>query len=127
MEKFKIQITKEDVGYSAYGKFGDISVHTEGDNWNEMVDNILDALRLTFEGKNITEKNLVLIYDVPSFFKSFKVINAKAFSEKIGINHTLMAQYVTGKKVPSRMRTQKIIKGIHDIGRELADVRFLEK
>lgn len=60
-----------------------------------------------------------------SFFEFYKVINAKALSERIGMNQSLLAQYITGKKKPSPTQTERILKGVQQIGRELAEIRFL--
>ena len=45
----------------------------------------------------------------------YKVINSKFLAEKIGMNATLLSQYVTGHKKPSELQTEKILKGIHQI------------
>jgi len=60
-----------------------------------------------------------------SFFEFYKVINAKALSERIGMNQSLLAQYITGKKKPSPTQVERILKGVQQIGRELAEIRFL--
>jgi hypothetical protein len=63
--------------------------------------------------------------DLSQFFEFYKVINAKALSERIGMNQSLLAQYITGKKKPSSSQTQRILKGVQQIGRELAEIRFI--
>ncbi|MDQ3393490.1 MAG: hypothetical protein M3512_05190 [Bacteroidota bacterium] len=37
-------------------------------------------------------------YDLGSFFDFYKVINAKALSERIGMNQSMLAQYIKGIK-----------------------------
>ena len=64
-------------------------------------------------------------YDLESFFDFYKVINAKALSERIGMNQSLLAQYIKGIKKPSAAQTKRILKGVQQIGRELSEVRFL--
>lgn len=88
---------------------------------------MVEALNLFFEakGKVITADNLKVTLDIPQFFTFYKVINAKAFSERIGMNQSLLAQYIKGVKKPSPAQTQKILHGIQQVGRELAAVRFI--
>jgi transcriptional regulator with XRE-family HTH domain len=50
------------------------------------------------------------------------VLNANFLAERIGMNPTLLSQYVRGVKNPSEKQTKKIIQGIHAIGKELADL-----
>jgi hypothetical protein len=52
------------------------------------------------------------------------IINAKFLAEKIGMNPTLLSQYVQGRKKPSETQTEKILSGIHQIGKELSEIRF---
>ena len=58
--------------------------------------------------------------DIAQFFSFYKVINAKAFSERIGMNQSLLAQYISGIKKPSPIQTLPIRKGVQQIGNELA-------
>jgi DNA-binding transcriptional regulator YdaS (Cro superfamily) len=60
-----------------------------------------------------------------SFFDFYKVINAKALSERIGMNQSLLAQYIMGNKKPSAAQTERILKGVHQIDKELSEVKFL--
>lgn len=59
---------------------------------------------------------------VPSTFQEFflvhKEINVAEFAKRIGINDTLMRNYINGFKKPSKIREQKIINAIHQIGEE---------
>ena len=40
------------------------------------------------------------------------------------MNPTLISQYVQGRKNPSGEQTKRILKGIHEIGRELSEVNI---
>ena len=42
------------------------------------------------------------------------------------MNATLLSQYVSGTKTPSKKQTEKILSGIHQIGRELADINLFQ-
>ncbi len=91
-------VEKTKTGYSAYAE--KYAVFTVGSSLEELKSNILEALNLLFEDENkiITERNLKIVLDLPQFFEFYKVINAKAFSEKIGMNQSLLAQYINGTK-----------------------------
>lgn len=129
MKKPKINITvlKEDTGYSANTLVENNFIATEGNSFEELKANILEAVNLAFEEKgfiyNIAE--IKFSYDLESFFDFYKVINAKALSERIGMNQSLLAQYIKGNKKPSVSQTKRILQGVQQIGRELSEVRFL--
>ena len=59
---------------------------------------------------------------VPSTFQEFflvhKEINVSEFAKRIGLNPTLMRNYINGFKKPSKIREQQIINAIHEIGKE---------
>lgn len=123
----KLQIIKEDLGYTAVGQWKEISLVTCGDSWDELVEMIIEMVNLAFEdlGYSYTIDEIKLEYDLESFFDFYKVINAKALSERIGMNQSLLAQYIKGIKKPSAHQTQRILEGVQQIGRELSEVRFL--
>lgn len=128
MKKPKVNITvvKEDTGYSASTLLDNNFIATEGNTFEELKSNILEAVNLSFEEKgfvyNIEE--IKFSYDIESFFDFYKVINAKALSERIGMNQSLLAQYIKGNKKPSLTQTKRILKGVHQIGKELSEVNF---
>jgi len=129
MRKPKINITiiKEDAEYSATALVSKVFIATEGENFEELKDNILEAVNLSFEDKNFSYKleEIKFNYDLESFFEFYKVINAKALSERIGMNQSLLAQYIKGIKKPSLAQTKRILNGVQKIGRELSEVNFL--
>ena len=43
------------------------------------------------------------------------------------MNPALLSQYVQGKKKPSIRQTNKILEGIQQIGKELSELRFVER
>jgi predicted RNase H-like HicB family nuclease len=123
--KIEMIVEKTRTGYSAYAdKF---PVYTIGKTLEELKSNILEALNLLFEkdSKSISENDLKIILDLPQFFTFYKVINAKALSERIGMNQSLLAQYIKGIKKPSPTQTNRILKGVQQVGRELAGIQFL--
>lgn len=46
-------------------------------------------------------------------------------SERIGMNHTLLSQYANGRKKPSPKQKERIMEGIHEIGRELTEISLM--
>ncbi|MFV0573126.1 MAG: XRE family transcriptional regulator [Xanthomarina gelatinilytica] len=125
--KIKLKIIKEDLGYTALGQWKNRSLVTCGDSWDELQEMIVEMLNLSFEdlGFTYTIDEIKFEYDLESFFDFYKVINAKALSERIGMNQSLLAQYIKGIKKPSTTQTKRILKGVQQIGRELTEVSFL--
>jgi len=125
--KITMKILKEEKGCGATAKIGDKFIATCGDNFEELKEMILDAVNLSFEEEgfvyNIDE--IEFSYDMESFFAFYKVINAKALSERIGMNQSLLSQYISGIKKPSSKQAQRILHGVNQIGKELSEVRFL--
>lgn len=117
-------IEKTNTGYSAFAK--DYPVATVGDTAEDLFNNMLEAMGLYFEEANsarkLTLEDLKITLDLPQFFEYYKVINTKALGERIGLNQTLLSQYINGHKKPSLKQVQKILQGIRDLGRELMQV-----
>jgi len=126
MGKIKVIIAKTDTGFSAGAD--KYPVYTAGDSLPEIKSNMVEAMNLYFEYKNkpaITEDDLKLTLDIHSFFTFYKVINAKALSERIGMNQSLLAQYIGGTKKPSPSQTKRILEGVRQVGKELSEMSFL--
>ena len=126
MKKVNVTIEKTNSGYSAGAD--KYPVYTAGDSFEEIKSNIFEALNLYFEYNDeplIDEHQIRLTLDLASFFEFYKVINAKALSERIGMNQSLLAQYINGIKKPSAVQTKRILKGVQQVGRELAEIRFI--
>jgi hypothetical protein len=125
MKKINITVEKTKTGFSALSE--DYPVCTTGSNISEIKSNMIEAMNLYYEfteqGKVISESDLNLKLDLSSFFEFYKVINAKAFSNRVGMNQSLLAQYINIKK-PSKVQTQRILKGVQQLGRELAEINF---
>lgn len=125
--KIKITVIKEGTGYSATTLVNNNFIATEAENFKELEQNVLEAVNLTFENSGFVYgfNEIQLEYDLESFFEFYKVINAKALSERIGMNQSLLAQYIKGIKKPSVPQTKRILQGVQQIGRELSEARFL--
>ena len=124
-QKIEMIVERTKTGYSAYAK--KYPVATTGKNLPALKSNMLKALNLYFEdaGKFFTENDIKITLDLPQFFEFYKVINAKALSERIGMNQSLLAQYIGGQKTPSASQTQRILKSVNEIGKELAQISFI--
>lgn len=125
--KIKLNIIKEDVGYTAVGQWKNRSLITCGDTWEELQSMIVEMVNLSFEdlGHTYTIEEISFEYDLQSFFDFYRVINAKALSERIGMNQSLLAQYIRGLKKPSPAQTKRILKGVRQIGKELSEVEIV--
>jgi hypothetical protein len=129
MKSIKFIVEKTSTGFSAYAEnFDTFPIGTTGDNLNELKNNILEAANLYLDHiakKLITVDQINLTFDVPSFFEFYNVINAKALSSRIGMNNTLLSQYVQGIKKPSPKQVEKILLGIKEVGKELSELELV--
>ena len=80
--KIEMIVERTKTGYSAYAEKH--PVYTVGKTLEELKSQLIEALNLYFdkEGKKVTEKDLKITLDLPQFFDFYKVINAKALSER---------------------------------------------
>ena len=126
-KKIKTIMEKTDTGFSAYAE--NLPVFTTGKTISELLDNILEALNLYFEDDKIkvNPKNISFEIDIKQFFQYYRVINAKFLADRIGMNPTLLSQYVQGRKKPSDEQTEKILEGIQQIGKELSELRLVAR
>lgn len=53
------------------------------------------------------------------FFLTHKEINVAEFARSLGINPTLLRNYINGFKKPSKEREKEIIAHIHKLGKEM--------
>ena len=53
------------------------------------------------------------------FFLAHKEINVAEFARMMGMNSTLLRNYINGFKKPSKEREQEIIEHIHKLGKEM--------
>lgn len=126
MKKLKIIVEKTSTGYSAYAdKF---PVYTTGRDVKELGHNILEAINFHFgelgEKRIIARKDLEFSFSIPSLFQLYP-INLKHFAQRIGMNYTLLSQYVQGRKKPSGKQTEKIVEGLQEVGKELSEVNIV--
>lgn len=115
-------VEKTNTGYSAYAK--EAAVFTVASDLNELYENTEEALSLSLD-REVLRDEFQLHIDLPQFFKYYRVLNAKFLAERIGMNPTLLSQYVSGTKSPGPKQVHRILTGIHEIGKELSDLKFL--
>lgn len=125
MKGNKFIIEKTITGYSAYCY--DKPIYTTGQTIHELQLNALEALNYYLEefGKTATLESIELELDFKQFFNYYKVINAKHLAARIGMNETLLSQYVNGIKKPSKKQVNRIVDGLHEIGRELMELTLV--
>ena len=58
------------------------------------------------------------------FFLTHKEINVAEFARSLGINATLLRNYINGFKKPSPEREQEILLAVRRLGEELQTVTF---
>jgi predicted RNase H-like HicB family nuclease len=123
--KIKIVVEKTDTGFSCFSE--EYPIFTTGKTIPELIENSYEAASLYFEDEKIELKHSDLQFEVDfqQFFQYYKVINSKYLAEKIGMNPTLLSQYVQGHKKPSENQTEKILYGIHKIGQELSEMNLI--
>ena len=61
---------------------------------------------------------------IGTLFEKFPQLNVASIARELGINRSLMQQYVTGKKKPSLERMQDIERHLHDLGEALLKVHI---
>jgi predicted RNase H-like HicB family nuclease len=125
-KKIKITVEKTETGFSAYSD--EYPIFTTGRTVPELINNSYEAVQFYFEDQyEILHQNLRFEIDFEQFFRYYKVLNSKFLAEKIGMNPSLLSQYVKGHKKPSENQTEKILTGIHQIGQELSEMNLIYK
>lgn len=119
-------VEKTDTGFSAFSK--KYPIFTTAETVPILINNTYEAISLYFEDDDasITSENVRFEIDFKQFFKSYRVLNANFLAKKIGMNPTLLSQYIQGHKRPSAQQTERILKGIHKIGVELSQITLLQ-
>ena len=125
--KIKVIVEKTETGFSAFCE--EHPIFTTGRTIPELINNMYEAANLYFEDKQLklTNNNLKFEIDFKQFFQYYKVLNSKFLADKIGMNPTLLSQYIHGFKKPSVKQTKKILLGIHQIGKELSEINLIYK
>lgn len=83
-----------------------------GIHWNKLDED------LSFEGF-FNKQQTTELYRL---FVAHPELNVSALARRMGISQSLMAQYISGKKTPSKKRLAMIYETLRDVGRELIAV-----
>jgi predicted RNase H-like HicB family nuclease len=126
-KKIKFTAEKTDTGFSAFSEA--YPVFTTGKTFSELLKNAVEAINLYLadQDSQVGEKNIEFEIDLQQFFQYYRVINSKFLAKRIGMNETLLSQYVQGRKKPSQKQTNKILQGIQQVGRELSNLNLVAK
>ena len=124
-KKFRLVVEKTDTGFSAYCK--DYPVYTTGQTFTELLHHAVEAMNLFLseQGSGVSSENIEFEIDIPQFFQYYRVINSKFLAKRIGMNESLLSQYVHGIKKPSAAQTNRILAGIREIGEELSNLNLI--
>ena len=126
-KKIVMILEKTDTGFSAYAS--KYPIYTMGKTIAELLDNAFEAANLYFEEEKIIvpHDSIKFEIDFKQFFKNYRVLNSKFLAKRIGMNPTLLSQYVQGHKKPSSTQRDKILYGIQQIGHELSQINLIQK
>ena len=127
MKKIVFIVEKTSDGFSAYAENDNIPAATLADTMAELRVNTVDAYNSVAELKGLPEVTIDEIniqLDLPQFFDYYKVINASALSARIGMDKTLLSQYVNGHKKAGPKQIQRIMNGIKQLGSELSSLEI---
>jgi hypothetical protein len=121
MDKIVFNVEKTDTGYSAYYELADGIAATTGGTMAELKANALESYNLAAEA-HATLDDIGFKFDIPQFFDYYKgILNARGLANRVGMNETLLYQYVSGAKTPSAKQSEKILSGIKSFAEELLD------
>lgn len=79
---------------------------------------------IDIDGVDMPELEMNFKYDLWAFFDKFP-LNASLVAKQIGINPSLMRQYISGNKKPSQKRMEEIQRGIRNLGKTLSDISLV--
>lgn len=104
---------------------GKIGLCGYGPTVDSAVEDLLVARQESIgEGHDIPELEMTFKYDLWAFFDKFPM-NATLVAKQIGINASLMRQYIAGQKQPGKKRIEQIQEGIRNIGKQLSGVSLV--
>jgi predicted RNase H-like HicB family nuclease len=111
-------------GITGYGKTIDAAKLDMQSAIDEVLEAHLEDSSQPMKELNNGKLEFVYKYDIESLFKYFGVLDATNFARKIGINPSLLRQYKSGITLAGPKQKQRIEKGLHDLGRELLNIRL---
>jgi hypothetical protein len=127
MNKIIFIVEKTKDGFSAFAEKEDLPIATSAYTMAELKTNIVDAYNSYAEIKGLDEvtiNEITIQLDLPQLFEFYKEINASALGSRIGMDKTLISQYINGHKKPGSKQVKKILEGIKQLGSELASLEL---
>ena len=128
MKKYVFIVEKTDTGFSAYAKDDGINVGTTGKTMTEVKENIIEAFNLLNEHQNkkpVSSANITIQLDLNQFFEYYNdLIKAQGVAKRIGMNQSLLAQYIGGDKKPSEKQMSRIIQGLKETAKEILELEI---
>lgn len=123
MQTVKFLVEKTGTGYSAYAE--EFSILATGKTLKQVYAEAEAGLaeQCEYLGESPAAYELEFTYDLPALFEAYR-LNVEAISDFLGMNSTLISQYINGKKSPSRKQKDRIESGIHAYAKGLNNFRF---
>ena len=123
MQTVNFYVEKTNTGFSAYSE--DFGIVATGKTLKALERDAQDGLEGQCEVTNENPKDFQVeyTYDFATLFEVFR-LNVDSVADYIGINPTLMSQYINQKKVPSKKQKNRIESGIHSYAKALGNFRF---
>lgn len=123
MKTVNFLVEKTSTGFSAYSE--EFGIVATGKTLKALERDAKDGLEGQCEvtGENPNDFVLDYTYDFSALFEVFR-LNIDSVADYIGVNATLMSQYINRKKVPSKKQKERIEMGIHSYARALGNSRF---
>lgn len=123
MQTVNFYVEKTGTGFSAYSE--EFGIVATGKSLKALQRDAKEGLEGQCEvtGENPEDFQLEYTYDFASLFEVFR-LNVDSVADYIGVNATLMSQYINHKKVPSPKQKQRIEEGIHSYAKALGNFHF---
>lgn len=104
-----VKVEKSQTGISAYSE--DCPVFTTSCSVPELMNNFQEGMELYLEEVPADRGRPVIFeVDFQQFFTCYKLLNARFLADRIGMNYSLLSQYVRGKKKPLKLKPKKFWK-----------------
>lgn len=123
MKTVNFLVEKTGTGFSAYSE--EFGIVATGKTLKALERDAQEGLEGQCEvtGEDPHEFMLDYTYDFSALFEVFR-LNVDSVADYIGMNATLMSQYINHKKTPSKKQKDRIESGIHSYAKALSNFRF---
>ena len=123
MKTIHFLVEKTGTGFSAYSEA--VGIVATGKTLQALERDAQDGLEGQCEvtGENPHAFTLEYTCDFSTLFEVFR-LNVDSVADYVGINATLMSQYIHQKKTPSKKQKDRIEAGIHSYAKALSSFRF---